>query len=778
MARIRRATHHSVEQLLGRLRQLRSDAFKGSGEGSRGGHVIGHTKSGKAIYGPPASHVARVREHVNLQKRTAVGKLEEHADTHIHRHHKDFSDEDHADAHEAHAREASSSKHSPKVKAFHKEIANSHKARSKGKDSPAQVREAKRQKAAKRRAERAKKKEKERFKQAIGETKGGHQIRNTHHVRYDDLSGAAEVREGPASSARGVRNEPIETELGDHLTHEQHKEIAEYHRDRADEHKAEVADRSKHYSDRLKAKKKFAQHSHAASLHDDHASKKEPSGKPVDASAGAAPSKEKRTGKFTKKTQGAGQKGKVKLAMGPGRSEEVDAHLYGQWAVHGDGDVTHAPSGLRIAAFRSKRDAHSHAQHLAEHAPDALPGLEHGQTPGAAHKKHMTKLGKIHKEGMKKLMGKSVMTSEIMKAHKKGAGSRGGKIAYYTKSGKPVYQSAAKRQSPGMSKMAHNWTNNAHRSGSADDHATASKQHLAAAFYAHHAGDKTAAHDHYDHAEMHHHEASRGEDASSGGKASKRTMNWIDKNKNETAKLIGHSSAKAEKSLTEENMSQTDYNDLFKSELSGSIADDIEPPMTACVHCDTPLTKSDLIKGAGVNMTASDNNNPHSGGTGDNKSTPARTGDKAKEKDNIAPLLKSDLEAMADMSAEEQAEYLAQKGFATARPGKGEFAPRSQSGSIAPAAKPAPKPPGGAGSMSTSGGAKTKPASHKDLRTSSPMLAKKGEDGPQGLVKGAHDPGLVTWIDTGMDQQIADMIQKGEIGEGGIPSIRTQGTGE
>ncbi len=48
-----------------------------SGEGSRGGHVIGHTASGKAIYGPPRD-ASTPHDHVN---RTSAGfSAQDHRD--------------------------------------------------------------------------------------------------------------------------------------------------------------------------------------------------------------------------------------------------------------------------------------------------------------------------------------------------------------------------------------------------------------------------------------------------------------------------------------------------------------------------------------------------------------------------------------------------------------------------------------------------------------------------------------------------------------------------
>ena len=74
-----------------------------------------------------------------------------------------------------------------------------------------------------------------------------------------------------------------------------------------------------------------------------------------------------------------------------------------------------------------------------------------------------------------------------------GPGSRGGQVAYTTRSGRPVYAAHARRLAPQMDRMMTNWHQTAMRSGDPEHHAIAAKQALAAAFYHHHAGDATAA---------------------------------------------------------------------------------------------------------------------------------------------------------------------------------------------------------------------------------------------------------------------------------------------
>lgn len=295
------------------------------------------------------------------------------------------------------------------------------------------------------------------------------------------------------------------------------------------------------------------------------------------------------------------------------------------------------------------------------------------QIAAATVNKHRRKEGRLlHKKGT--AMKSAAPQVNFQKATKDdgpgritGPGSRGGTIAYYTKSGKPVYQSAVQKKYPQMAQMASNWTDNAIRSASSDHHATAAKQHLAAAFYAHHAGDSVAANEHMSHADYHHATAKFGHqlgtvvvDESKQPKhpASKRTLGWIDKHKETTRAMIhGHASDNAKKSLAAEidadselqkaitpsipngdNMStkkKNEASDLFKAELGADTA----RPVTHCVHCTKPLTHGDLKKGLGVHFVAGDNDNPTSGGSG--QVDPSRPGSGVSEHDVIAPLLKS-----------------------------------------------------------------------------------------------------------------------------------------
>jgi len=251
---------------------------KAEGEGSRGGKVIGHTAGGKPVYAPHEDHIARVREHVNLQKRTAKGKLAEHADHHLRQNAKGYSSADHESAAKFHASEAKNFKNSEKVRAFHQAISEAHSAKAVDKPTPAKVAATKTDQAAAKRSAAAKKKEAARPKKTIATTEGGHEIKNTHHVRYN-VTGAS-LHEGPASGVKGAPHEPIETEWGEHLSAEKHKDIAEHHRSEAHKyatrHEREGAPKfgNQRIGGTGDSAAKMKMHEHAAELHEAEARKK------------------------------------------------------------------------------------------------------------------------------------------------------------------------------------------------------------------------------------------------------------------------------------------------------------------------------------------------------------------------------------------------------------------------------------------------------------------------------------------------------------------------
>ncbi len=105
-----------------------------------------------------------------------------------------------------------------------------------------------------------------------------------------------------------------------------------------------------------------------------------------------------------------------------------------------------------------------------------------------------------------------------------GPGSRGGKVAYTTKTGRPVYASHARRLAPHMDRAMTHWHQRADSSNDPEHHASAAKQALAAAFYHHHAEDPIAAEQAIDYADHHY------EKAKALGHAG-RTMRWIEQHR-------------------------------------------------------------------------------------------------------------------------------------------------------------------------------------------------------------------------------------------------------
>lgn len=194
------------------------------------------------MYAPSDDAIAHMREHVNLQKRSAEGKLAEHGARHALSHAKQhgYTPEEHNDAAEHHGREALNYNNSDKVRALHRHIADAHKAKANGQLTPAGQAEKDSKERAAKREEKAKAKESKREKTSVATTEGGHEIKNTHHIRFGGFG--PELKEGPGSkSARTKEWMPVETELGDHLTHEQHKDIAAYHHAKAGEHQQKQA---------------------------------------------------------------------------------------------------------------------------------------------------------------------------------------------------------------------------------------------------------------------------------------------------------------------------------------------------------------------------------------------------------------------------------------------------------------------------------------------------------------------------------------------------------
>ena len=128
----------------------------------------------------------------------------------------------------------------------------------------------------------------------------------------------------------------------------------------------------------------------------------------------------------------------------------------------------------------------------------------------------------------------SSYTRHLEKAAR-GPGSRGGKILYYSKEGKPVYAGQVQRFAQEAQQTMENWHHNAKRSHNPEDHAIAAKQAHHAAFFHHHNGDPNSAHNAMDHA--HHHMA---EYKKTGHKS--KTTKWVNEHHEATKKLTGYHS--------------------------------------------------------------------------------------------------------------------------------------------------------------------------------------------------------------------------------------------
>ena len=186
-----------------------------------------------------------MREHVNLQKKSATQKLEMHADAHVNRHKgtadSKYTPEEHAEAADAHAKESKNYTNSDKERAFHGEISNAHKALSEGKESPHSQREKKLDNAAASKERRENEKEAKREKKTVANAPGGTPIKDTHHVRFGGFG--PEIKQGPKSASTSHKFasrewHPVDTDLGEH-TPAEHLDIAEHHKTHAVHHAAQ-----------------------------------------------------------------------------------------------------------------------------------------------------------------------------------------------------------------------------------------------------------------------------------------------------------------------------------------------------------------------------------------------------------------------------------------------------------------------------------------------------------------------------------------------------------
>jgi hypothetical protein len=214
---------------------------------------------------------------------------------------------------------------------------------------------------------------------------------------------------------------------------------------------------------------------------------------------------------------------------------DIKGRLYAAHERHKEaGD--HKLAGLALSAAKAHQLAYGHHGISSEHAPGGFYH-RHASDPAkadASYKKLAGEAARLSSEAH--AASHEYHTATGKGVSKAGPGSRGGKVAYHTKSGKPVYQSAVKRRLPQFRDMMHNWHKNASQSGDPEHHATAAKQALAHAFNAHHAGQSIDAQDAMDYAEHH-----RGQYQDKGH--SSRTTKWVDKNYDATHALVHGSKA-------------------------------------------------------------------------------------------------------------------------------------------------------------------------------------------------------------------------------------------
>jgi hypothetical protein len=88
---------------------------RGKGEGSKGGDIVGHTRSGKPIYGP--AHKAHHGVHHYMDPENVAV---------VEGNHKDFSRQDHMDAGAAHRQAATKFSGNSHLGQMHEQIADAH----------------------------------------------------------------------------------------------------------------------------------------------------------------------------------------------------------------------------------------------------------------------------------------------------------------------------------------------------------------------------------------------------------------------------------------------------------------------------------------------------------------------------------------------------------------------------------------------------------------------------------------------------------------------------
>jgi hypothetical protein len=121
---------------------------------------------------------------------------------------------------------------------------------------------------------------------------------------------------------------------------------------------------------------------------------------------------------------------------------------------------------------------------------------------------------------------------DLMEKSSRGPGSRGGRIAYYTKTGKPVYTSKVQHMAAQAHKVMHNWHHNAKHSKHGEDHALASKHGHVAAFLHHHNGNSEASHAAMEIAHEHMQKLKKLKHRS-------KTTKWVDEHHDKIKQMVG-----------------------------------------------------------------------------------------------------------------------------------------------------------------------------------------------------------------------------------------------
>lgn len=113
----------------------------------------------------------------------------------------------------------------------------------------------------------------------------------------------------------------------------------------------------------------------------------------------------------------------------------------------------------------------------------------------------------------------------------RGPGSRGGEVAYYSESGKPIYVSALRKRARATNQSMNKLRDEANQSGKGEDHAVAAKESLASAVAHHFSNNGQAANHSLQNAKNH-------IQAYKNGGHSSNTTRWVDSNHDKITSLV------------------------------------------------------------------------------------------------------------------------------------------------------------------------------------------------------------------------------------------------